>query len=71
MYKCKGREGHNEPRTEMSEIELELRMYSDDESHELTDEELDAIYAELNTAPVEMLNDEMEMMPFDDDSLPF
>ena len=56
----------------MSEIEHELRMYSDaGEEYAPTAEELDAIYSLLNTAPVETMPTEVEVMPFDDTGIPF
>ncbi|MCE9564423.1 MAG: hypothetical protein K8U57_20490 [Planctomycetes bacterium] len=55
----------------MSEIEHELRMYSDDsEEYAPTAEELDTIYAELNTAPVETIPVD-DLFPFDDNAIPF
>jgi len=52
----------------MSDIEFELRMYGDDERHEMTPEELDRVFIELNTPPVPP---DDEPLPPLDESLPF
>ncbi len=53
----------------MSEIEHELRMYCDDECHDITTEELDRIFAELNTPPEPY--PDLEPLPPLDNELPF